>query len=151
MKRHPCLHCGLALNTFAVLRRHADTHATPSFDHNTYSLAPPAVVPSSNHAMITKYVCEKCGRWDSLQHDVRYVCSGCSSSGGSGNGSGSGSGSSHSQSSKVIATSICKKCRWSFSTRKDIFRHTGNACTDVKEPPLPKCEENTTPHQLVTA
>ena len=148
MKRHLCRHCGLLLNMYAELRRHVETHATPSSDHHTYSLAPTAVVTCSDHAKRTKYACEKCGvtfgRWDNLQRHVRSVCSGSSRS--------SGSSHSRSRSSKETATYTCKKCGRNFNTRKDMFRHARTACTDVNEPPLPKRSkwQDTSPHLLVT-
>ena len=77
MKRHLCRHCGMALDMYAELRRHVESHSTPSVNEHSYSVAPPAAVPPSDHAKRTKYAC-KCnatfGRWDDLQHHVRSVC-----------------------------------------------------------------------------
>ena len=75
MKRHLCRHCGLALDTYAELRRHVESHSTPSVNEHSYSIAP--MVPPSDLAKKTKYSC-KCDatfeRWDSLQHHVRTAC-----------------------------------------------------------------------------
>ena len=132
------------------MKIHAETHATPSScDQHTSSPAPPAVVPSSDHAKRTKYVCGKCGitfgRWDNLQHHVMYVCSVSSSTSSSGSGSSGSGGSGHNRRGKGIATYACKKCGRNFNTRDHMTRHARTACTDdVKEPPLRKQDEDTT-------
>ena len=114
------------------------------------SVAPLAVVPSSDHAKTAKYVCEKCGvtfgRWESLQYHVRSFCNHSSHSRSSSSSSSSSRGRSR------RATYTCKKCGRNFNTRKEMFRHAGTACTDVNEPPLPKESKwkHTTPHPLVT-
>ena len=84
MKRHLCRHSGRVLDTYTELRRHVESRSTPSVNSISYSVAPPAVTPPSDHAKKATYVCEKCGetfgRWDNLQRQVRYVCSGSSRS-----------------------------------------------------------------------
>ena len=61
MKRHLCRHCRLAVDTYAELKRHVESHSTPP----------------SDLAKKTKYSC-KCDatfeRWDDLQHHVRTAC-----------------------------------------------------------------------------
>ena len=61
MKRHLCRHCGLAVDTYAELKRHVESHS----------------IPPSDLAKKTKYSC-KCDatfeRWDDLQHHVRTAC-----------------------------------------------------------------------------
>ena len=139
MKRHQCRHCGLAFDTCAELQRHVQCHSTPSWDVYSYSVAPPTVVPPSDHAKRAKYVCEKCGgtfgRLDNLQRHVRLVCS-----------------SSSSRRNTTVYT--CKKCGRKFERRRDLTRHSRTKCTDVTEPPAPKRSkrEDTTPphHPLVT-
>ena len=133
MKRHLCRHCGLALDTYAELRRHVESHSTPAVNEHSYSVAQPAAVPPSDHAKRTKYSC-KCdatfGRWDDLQHHVRSVCR---------------------LSSSTVYT--CTKCGKKFNRRDILVRHARTVCTVVKEPPSPKRSnrEDTTPHHpLVT-
>ena len=123
MKRYLCRHCGLALDTYAELRRHVDSHSTPYVNQHADSVAPPAAVPPSEHAKGTKYAC-KCdatfGRWDDLQHHVR----------------------------SVYRLSTCTKCGKNFVSRGTLNIHARTMCTDVKEPPSPKRSnmEDTTPH-----
>ena len=143
MKRHLCRHCGLALDTYAELRRHVASHSTPSVNQHSYSVAPPAAVPPSDHAKRTKYAC-KCdatfGRWDDLQHHVRSVCR-------------LSSNSSSSSSRKKTTVYTCTKCGRKFNRRYILVRHARTVCTDVNEPPSPKRSktEDTTPHHpLVT-
>ena len=103
-KRHLCRHCGLALETYAERRRHVESHSTPSVNQHSYSVAPPALVPPSDHAKRKKYAC-KCdatfGRWDDLQHHIRSVCRLCSSS----------------SSRKNTTVYTCKKCGRNFVSR----------------------------------
>ena len=140
MKRHLCRHCGLAPDTYAELRRHVEGHSTPSVNQLSYSVAPPAAVPPSDHAKRTKYAC-KCdatfGRWDDLQNHVRFVCRLSSSS----------------SSRKKTTVYTCTKCGRTFNKRGNLTRHARTTCTDVNEPPSPKRSnmEDTTPHHpLVT-
>ena len=139
MKRHLCRHCGLALDTYAELRRHVESHSTPSVNEHSYSVAQPAAVPPSDHAKRMKYAC-KCdatfGRWDDLQHHVSSVCRLSSSS-----------------SRKKTTVYTCTKCGKKFISRRNLTRHARSMCTDVKEPPSPKrsnMEDTTTHHPLVT-
>ena len=139
MKRHLCRHCGLALDTYAELRRHGESHSTPAVNEHSYSVAQAAAVPPSDHAKRTKYSC-KCdatfGRWDDLQHHVRSVCRLSSSS-----------------SRKKTTVYTCTKCGKKFVNRRNLTIHVRSMCTDVKEPPSPKRSnrEDTTPHHpLVT-
>ena len=148
MKRHLCRHCGLARATYAELRRHVASHATPAVNEHSFSVAPPAVVPPSDHAKRTKYAC-KCdatfGKWDDLQHHVRVVCR-----------------LSSSRSSNRTKTTVytCAKCGKNFNRPDNLTRHARTSCTDgvvvvvvVKKPPSPKRSkrEDTTPHHpLVT-
>ena len=140
MKRHQCRHCGLAFDTCAELQRHVHSHlSTPSWGLHSYSMAPPTVVPPSDHAKRAKYACEKCGatfgRLDNLQRHVRSVCS-----------------SSSSRRNTTVYT--CKKCGRKFKRRYHLTIHARTACVDVTEPPVPKRSkrEDTTPphHPLVT-
>ena len=139
MKRHLCRHCGLALDTYAELRRHVESHSTPSVNEHSYSVAQPAAVPPSDHAKRTKYAFKSdatFGRWDDLQHHVRSVCRLSSSS-----------------SRKMTSVYICTKCGRNFDRCHTLTRHARTTCTDVKEPPSPKISnrEDTTPHHpLVT-
>ena len=41
MKRHLCRHCGLALESYAALRSHLESH--PSENEHSYSIAPSGV------------------------------------------------------------------------------------------------------------
>ena len=139
MKRYLCRRCGLALDTYAELRRHIESHSTPSVNEHSYSVAQPAAVPPSDHVKRTKYAC-KCdatfGRWDDLQHHVRSVCRLSSSS-----------------SRKKTTVYTCTKCGKTFNRRDNLTRHARTMCTVVKEPPSPKRSnmEDTTPHHpLVT-
>ena len=142
MKRHLCRHCGLALDTYAELRRHVASYSTPAVNEHTYSVAQPIVVPPSNQAKQTKYSC-KCdatfGRWNDLQHHVRSVCRLSSSS---------------SSNRKKTTVYTCAKCRKIFNRHDNLTRHARTTCTDVvKKPPSPKRSnrEDTTPnHPLVT-
>ena len=72
MKRHLCRHCGLLVDTYAELKRHVESHSTPSVNEHSYSIVPP-----SDLAKKTKYSC-KCDetfeRWESLQYQVRTAC-----------------------------------------------------------------------------
>ena len=135
MKRHICRHCGLALDMYAELRRHVESHSTPAVNEHSYSVAQPAAEPPSDHAKRTKYSC-KCdatfGRWDDLQHHLRSVCR---------------------LSRKKTTVYTCTKCGKKFNRRDNLTRHARSTCTDVKEPPSPKRSnrEDTTPHHpLVT-
>ena len=145
MKIHLCRHCGLALATYAELRRHVESHSTPSWDIHSYSVAAPAVVSPSDHAKRAKYVC-KCNatfeRLDDLQHHIRSVCNSSSSS------------SSRSSRRKNTTSYTCTKCGRNFERRDNLTRHARSACADVTEPPSPKRskrEDTATPqHPLVT-
>ena len=138
MKRHLCRHCGLALDTYAELRRHVESHSTPAVNDHSYSVAQPEAVPPSDHAKRTKYSC-KCdttfGRWDDLQHHVRSVCR---------------------LSRKKTTVYTCTKCGKNFNRRDNLTRHARTTCTVVvvvNKPPSPKRSnrEDTTPHHpLVT-
>ena len=125
MKRHLCCLCGLALDTYAERRRHVESHSTPSVYQHSYSVAPPAVVPPSDHAKRKIYAC-KCdatfGRWDDLQHHIRSVCRLCSSS----------------SIRKKTTFYMCQKCGRNFVSRGTLTRHARTACTNVNEPPSPK-------------
>ena len=130
MKRHLCRHCGLALDTYVELRRHVESHSTPSVNEHSYSIAPS--VPPSNRAKKTKYSCE-CDatfvRWDKLQRHVRTTC----------------------RLTKKTTTVVytCTKCGRDFNQRDYLTRHT---CT--KQPPPPpkrsNVEDTTSHHPLVT-
>ena len=144
MKRHLCRHCGLAFDTCAELQRHVESHSTPSWDIHSYSVAPQAVVPPSDHAKRAKYVCEKCGatfgRLENLQRHVRLVCSRRRRR------RRSSSSSSRRRNTTVY---MCKKCGPKFERRWLLTRHARTACTDVTEKPSPKRskrEDTTTPH-----
>ena len=149
MKRHQCRHCGQVLDTYAALKRHLASHATPAVIEHTYSVAPPLdvprevprEVPPSEQAKRTKYSC-KCDAtfdiWDDLQHHVRSVCRLSSSS-----------------NRKQTTVDTCAKCGMTFNKRVNLTRHVRNACTadDDTTPPSPKISirEDTTPnHPLVT-
>ena len=126
MKRHLCRHCGLALDTYTELRRHVESHSTPSVNEHSYSIAPS--VPPSDRAKKTKYSC-KCDatfeRWDNLQHHVRTACR---------------------LKKKTTTAYTCTKCGRNFNRRYNLTRHT---CT--KPPPKRSNAEDTTPHHpLVT-
>ena len=154
MKRHQCRHCGQVLDTYATLKRHLASHATPAVIEHTYSVAPPLdvprEVPPSEQAKRTKYSC-KCDAtfdiWDDLQHHVRSVCRLSS------NRSRSSSSSSNRKQTTVYT---CAKCGMTFNKRVNLTRHVRNACTaddDDTTPPSPKISirEDTTPnHPLVT-
>ena len=157
MKRHQCRHCGQVLDTYAALKRHLASHATPAVIEHTYSVAPPLDVPRevpreeppSEQAKRTKYSC-KCDAtfdiWDDLQHHVRSVCRLSS------NRSRSSSSSSNRKQTTVYT---CAKCGMTFNRRRTLTRHVRNACTadDDTTPPSPKISirEDTTPnHPLVT-
>ena len=79
MKRHLCRHCGLALESYAALRSHLESH--PSEKEHSYSIAPPGVRledPSQDdRAKKTKLSC-KCEatfeRWNDLRHHIRTTC-----------------------------------------------------------------------------
>ena len=155
MKRHQCRHCGQVLDTYAALKRHLVSHATPTVIEHTYSVAPPLdvprEVPPSEQAKRTKYSC-KCDAtfdiWDDLQHHVRSVCR---------LSSNRSSSSSSSSNRKQTTVYTCAKCGMTFTRRNDLTRHVRNACTadddDDTTPPSPKLSirEDTTPnHPLVT-
>ena len=156
MKRHQCRHCGQVLDTYAALKRHLVSHATPAVIEHTYSVAPPLdvprEVPPSEQAKRTKYSC-KCDAtfdiWDDLQDHVRSVCRLSS------NRSRSSSSSSNRKQTTVYT---CAKCGMTFNRRRTLTRHVRNACTaddddDDTTPPSPKISirEDTTPnHPLVT-
>ena len=157
MKRHQCRHCGQVLDTYAALKRHLASHATPAVTEHTYSVAPPLdvpremprEVPPSEQAKRTKYSC-KCDAtfdiWDDLQHHVRSVCRLSSSRSRS---------SSSSSNRKQTTVYTCAKCGMTFNKRVNLTRHVRNACTadDDTTPPSPKISirEDTTPnHPLVT-
>ena len=153
MKRHQCRHCGLVLDTYAALKRHLTSHATPAVTEHTYSVAQPLEVPievpPSDQAKRTKYSC-KCDAtfdiWDDLQH-VRSVCRLSSSS-----------SSSSRSNRKQTTVYTCAKCGKKFIRLGHLTRHVRIACTDdddddVTKPPSPKrsIREATTPHHpLVT-
>ena len=156
MKRHQCRHCGQVLDTYAALKRHLASHATPAVIEHTYSVAPPLDVPRevpreeppSEQAKRTKYSC-KCDAtfdiWDDLQDHVRSVCR-------------LSSNRSRSSSSNRKQTTVytCAKCGKTYNRRNHLTRHVRNACTadaDDTTPPSPKTSirEDTTPnHPLVT-
>ena len=79
MKRHICRHCGLALESYAALRSHLESH--PSEKEHSYSIAPSGVRledPSQDDRVKkTKFSC-KCEatfeRWNDLRHHVRTTC-----------------------------------------------------------------------------
>ena len=133
MKRYLCSHCGLALDTYAELQRHVESHSTPSVNEHSYSIAPSiATPPPSNRAKKTKYSC-KCDatfvRCDNLQHHVRTACR---------------------LTKKTTATVVytCAKCGRNFNKRFNLTRHTS-----IKPPPPPKrsnVEDTTSHHPLVT-
>ena len=140
MKIHQCRHCGLAFDTCAELQRHVHSNrSTPSWGLHSYLVAPPTVVPHSDHAKRAKYACKKCGatfgRLDNLQRHVMSVCS-----------------SSRRRRNTTVYT--YKKCGRKFKRRRDLTRHARTACIDVTEQPVPKRSkrEDTTPprHPLVT-
>ena len=148
MKRHQCRHCGLVLDTYAALKRHLASHATPAVTEHTYSVAQPLEVPlevpPSDQAKRTKYSC-KCDatfeRWDDLQQHVMSVCRLSSSSSSSSN-------------RKQTTVYTCAKCGKKYTRRNDLVRHARQPCTGVvTKPPSPKrsIREATTPHHpLVT-
>ena len=148
MKRHQCRHCGLVLDTYAALKRHLASHATPAVTEHTYSVAQPLEVPlevpPSDQAKRTKYSC-KCDatfeRWDDLQQHVMSVCRLSSSSSSSSN-------------KKQTTVYTCAKCGKKYTRRNDLVRHARQPCTGVvTKPPSPKrsIREATTPHHpLVT-
>ena len=158
MKRHQCRHCGQVLDTYAALKRHLVSHATPAVIEHTYSVAPPLdvprevprEVPPSEQAKRTKYSC-KCDAtfdiWDDLQDHVRSVCRLSSSR------SRSRSSSSNRKQTTVYT---CAKCGMTYNKRVNLTRHVRNECTaddDDTTPPSPKISirEDTTPnHPLVT-
>ena len=158
MKRHQCRHCGQVLDTYATLKRHLASHATPAVIEHTYSVAPPLdvprevprEVPPSEQAKRTKYSC-KCDAtfdiWDDLQDHVRSVCRLSSSR------SRSRSSSSNRKQTTVYT---CAKCGMTYNKRVNLTRHVRNECTaddDDTTPPSPKISfrEDTTPnHPLVT-
>ena len=158
MKRHQCRHCGQVLDTYAALKRHLASHATPAVIEHTYSVAPPLdvprevprEVPPSEQAKRTKYSC-KCDAtfdiWDDLQDHVRSVCRLSSSR------SRSRSSSSNRKQTTVYT---CAKCGMTYNKRVNLTRHVRNECTaddDDTTPPSPKISirEDTTPnHPLVT-
>ena len=129
MKRHLCRHCGLALDTYAELRRHVESHSTPSVNEHSYSIAP----STGNRSKKTKYSC-KCdatfSRWANLQHHVRTTC----------------------RLTKKTTTVdyTCTKCGRNFTRHGNLTRHT---YTCIKPPPPPKrsnAEDTTSHHPLVT-
>ena len=103
---------------------------------HSYSVAPPAVAPSSDHAKRATYGCKKCaatfGRLDKLQRHASLVCS-CRR-----RRSSSSISCSSSSSSRNTTVYTCKKCGRKFHVRCDLTRHARIACTDVNEPPSPK-------------
>ena len=118
-----------------------ESHSTPSVNEHSYSVAPPAVVPPSDHAKRMKYAC-KCdatfGRWDDLQHQVRSACH---------------LSRSNSSSREKTTVYTCTKCGKNFVSRHTLNRHARTTCTDVNEPQSPKISnrEDTTPHHpLIT-
>ena len=143
MKRHQCRHCGLVLDTYATLKRHLASHATPAVTEHTYSVAQPLEVPievpPSDQAKRTKYSC-KCDAtfeiWDDLQQHVRSVCRLSSSSSRSNR--------------KQTTVYTCAKCGKKFTRLHNLTIHARKACTDdddVTKPPSPKrpIREATTP------
>ena len=140
MKRHQCRHCGQVLDTYAALKRHLASHATPAVTEHTYSVAPPPLdvprevpreVPPSEQAKRTKYSC-KCDAtfdiWDDLQHHVRSVCRLSSSRSRS---------SSSSSNRKQTTVYTCAKCGMKFTRRNNLTRHARIHAVDTK-PPSPK-------------
>ena len=130
MKRHQCRHCGQVLDTYAALKRHLASHATPAVIEHTYSVAPPLDVPREvpreapprEQAKRTKYSC-KCDAtfdiWDDLQHHVRSVCR-------------------LSSNRKQTTVYTCAKCGKKFTRRNDLTRHARQPCTGVvTKPPSP--------------
>ena len=76
MKRHLCRHCGLALESYAALRSHLESH--PSENEHSYSIASSGVrLEDPSCAKKTKFSC-KCEatfeRWNDLRHHVRTTC-----------------------------------------------------------------------------
>ena len=157
MKRHQCRHCGLVLDTYATLKHHLASHATPAVTEHTYSVAQPLEVPievpPSDQAKRTKYSC-KCDAtfeiWDDLQQHVRSVCRLSSSR-------SSSSSSSSRSNRKQTTVYTCAKCGKKFTRLHNLTIHARKACTDddddVTKPPSPKrsIREATTPHHpLVT-
>ena len=144
MKCHQCRHCGLVLDTYAALKRHVASHASPTVNEHTYAAAQPIEVPPSDQAKRTKYSC-KCDatfeRWDDLQQHVRSVCR-------------LSSISSSSSTRKQTTVYTCAKCGKKFTKRNNLVRHARQACTaGVTKPPSPtrSIREATTPHHpLVT-
>ena len=136
MKRHLCRHCGLALDTYAELRRHVESHSTPSVNEHSYSIAPS--VPPSDLAKKTKYSC-KCDatfeRWDNLQHHVRTACR---------------------LKKKTTTAYTCTKCGRNFNKRNNLTRHNLTKHTYIEPPPSPpppkrsNAEDTTSHHPLVT-
>ena len=157
MKRHQCRHCGQVLDTYAALKRHLASHATPAVIEHTYSVAPPLDVPREvpRRCHLASRQSErsnscKCDAtfdiWDDLQHHVRSVCRLSSSRSRS---------SSSSSNRKQTTVDTCAKCGMTFNKRVNLTRHVRNACTadDDTTPPSPKISirEDTTPnHPLVT-
>ena len=131
MKRYLCRHCGLALDTYAELQRHVESHSTPSVNEHSYSIAPSIATPPSNRAKKTKYSC-KCNvafeRWDHLQHHVRTAY----------------------PLTKVYTSA---KCGRNFNKRFNLIRHTCIKPPPPPPPPPPKrsnVEDTTSHHPLVT-
>ena len=136
MKRYLCRHCGLALDTYAELQRHVESHSTPSVNEHSYSIAPSIATPPSNRAKKTKYSC-KCDatfvRWDHLQRHVRTACR-----------------LTKKTTAAVVYT--CAKCGRNFVNRYTLTRHARTPC--IKPPPPPpkrsNAEDTTSHHPLVT-
>ena len=81
MKRHLCRHCGLALESYAALRSHLESHPSLSENEHSYSIAPPGVrlegLSQDDRAKKTKFSCKfeaTFERWNDLQHHVRTTC-----------------------------------------------------------------------------
>ena len=121
MKRHLCRHCGLALESYATLRSHLESHPSPSENEHSYSIAPPGVRledPSQDDRVKkTKFSC-KCEatfeRWNDLQHHIRTTC--------------------RLKKKRKTKTFTCAKCGKNFDRRDYLIKH---ACAPTQPPPPP--------------
>ena len=128
MKRHLCRHCGLALESYAALRSHLESH--PSENEHSYSIAPSGVrLEDPSRAKKTKFSC-KCEatfeRWNDLRHHVRTTC--------------------RLKKKRKTKTYTCDECGKNFVRRDYLSKHVC-APTQPSPPPSPPLPSH---HPLVT-
>ena len=145
MKRHLCRHCGLAVDTYAELKRHVESHSIPS--EHSYSIAPPSdlenhptpsehsysIAPPSdldNHPTPSEHSYSIAPPSD-LAKKTKYSCK-CKETFTRWDNL-----HRHVRTAcRFTATAYtCTKCGKNFKTRNNLQRHVRTACLLKKRPP----------------